>query len=88
MAMQHDATTQHVQRIVEVALEGEHRRGDNGAVLIDKTNDAIVYLLSHEFQPAQFRTQLESLLSDDRHKHIFVVHKDDSHMHITKIPRM
>ncbi len=77
--------SKNAQRILEVALEGEKSRGDNGAVLVD--NEHVVYLLSHEFQPSDFRQQLEELLSEDDRVHIFIVHKNDDAMHISKIPR-
>lgn len=76
-----------VDSVLKVALDGESVRGDNGAVLIDEDTSQIVYLLSHEFQPREFSTKLNELLSDDERKHIFIVHKSKDAMHISKIPR-
>lgn len=76
-----------MKAIMQVGILGESARGDNGAVLVDKESSEMVYLLSHEFDPPQFREQLNDLLSDDNHQHIFVVFKDKDAMHINKIPK-
>ena len=76
-----------VQHIIQIALQGEALRGDNGAVLIDNDHTEPVYLLSHEFQPQEFSEQLNELLTEDERKHIFVVYKMKDAMHISKIPR-
>jgi hypothetical protein len=76
-----------IQMIIQTALNGEHARGDNGAVLIDEETSELVYLLSHEFKPVQFSEQLNDLLSEDKRVHIFVVLKTKDAMHISKLPR-
>lgn len=82
-----NASREFVERVIEVGIVGEQRRGDNGAVLVDAETNDIVYLLSHEFQPLAFQNQLNELLSEDNQKHIFIVHKDKDAMHISKIPK-
>lgn len=76
-----------MMRILQVAFEGEHNRGSHGAVMMDEDVKTTVYLLADEYQPADFRDQLKVLLSEDNHKHIFLVLKKDGYMHISKIPR-
>ena len=79
---------EYVQSIIQIAIEGEKCRGDNGAVLIDDESSQILYLLSHEFKPVEFSEQLNDLLSEDNSVHIFIVHKVNDSLHISKIPRM
>ena len=76
-----------MELIIRTAIEGEHARGDNGAVLLDDESSDVVYLLAHEFKPLQFSEQLSDLLSEDNRKHMFVVLKTKDAMHISKIPR-
>tara|TARA_B100000482_G_scaffold68970_1_gene48389 strand:+ start:2487 stop:2747 length:261 start_codon:yes stop_codon:yes gene_type:complete len=73
--------------IIQVGLQGEYARGDNGAVLVDQDSKEIVYLLSHEFKPNNFSLKLQELLSEDYRKHVFVVVKTNDALHISKIPR-
>ena len=74
--------------IIHTAINGEKSRGDNGAVLVDTENSTIVYLLTHEFQPDNFREKLEDLLSEDNNQHIFVVFKSKTDMHVSKMARV
>lgn len=75
-----------VKEIIQIGIEGEFTRGDNGAVLVDTVEKKTVYLLTHEFQPLQFQEQLNDLISEEK-QFLYVVVKDASNMHIVKIPK-
>ena len=85
--MLQNQSQEYVQNIIRIAIEGEKSRGDNGAIMIDEETSQIVYLLSHEFQPSDFSEQLNDFLSEDNGVHIFIVHKINNSLHISKIPR-
>lgn len=76
-----------VNTILQVALQGEQARGDNGAVLVDTDEKTIVYLLTHEFKPEQFSSKLEDMLSEDGKQYFYIVHKTSDTMHVSKLPK-
>ena len=82
-----DKTHELTQKIIAIALQGEHIRGNNGAVLIDTVSDDVVYLLTHEFKPQTFCDKLQDMLSEDGNEYIYIVHKEEKAMHISKIKR-
>ena len=75
------------EAIIKTAMQGESFRGTNGAVLFDLSSNDMVYLLTYEFEPIEFRERLEEMLSDDGHVYMYIVHKDNENMHVSKIPR-
>lgn len=82
-----DTTSELTETVLKIALQGEHVRGNNGAVLVDTTSNDIVYLLSHEFKPDSFCEKLQDMLSEDGNDYIYIVHKDEKAMHISKMKR-
>ena len=82
-----DTTHELTQKILQIAMQGEHARGNNGAVLIDTVSNDVVYLLTHEFKPETFCDKLQDMLSEDGNEYIYIVHKEEKAMHISKMKR-
>lgn len=76
----------YVGACLQVALQGEHERGDGGVVFVE--DEHIGYVLLHDVQPDAFRERLAEMVEEDERAHYFVVHKDGLNMHVAKIPRI
>tara|TARA_X000000368_G_scaffold375798_1_gene328456 strand:+ start:330 stop:539 length:210 start_codon:yes stop_codon:yes gene_type:complete len=56
-----------------------------GIVVIEGTE--IGYVKQQDIAPAAFKEKLLQLIGEDNHQHIFVVHKDNLNLHVSKIMR-
>ena len=69
---------------LQLALSMEIEQGP-GIVVIEGTE--IGYVKQQDITPPAFKEKLLKLIGEDDHQHIFVVHKDNLNLHVSKIMR-
>ena len=69
---------------LQLACSMEVEQGP-GIVVIEGTE--IGYVKQQDIAPAAFKEKLLQLIGEDNHQHIFVVHKDNLNLHVSKIMR-
>ena len=69
---------------VQLALAKEMEEGP-GVVIVE--GDQIGFVKREEIAPLEFQEKLVSMIDEDNNNHIFVVHKDNLNLHVSKIVR-
>ena len=71
---------------VYVGLSGEQVRGGPGCVFVDSAAGSAKYLLLTELYSEQIRLKMTEMMQEDE-QHIYILHKEESNVHIFKYPR-
>lgn len=69
---------------VQLAMAKERECGP-GIVLVE--DDQVGYVNEDDITPLSFKEKLLEMIAEDDNEHIFVVHKDNLNLHVSKILR-